>query len=156
VTTRDSGVYSYDPDYQQWHEDLFGPLVGRKIEAVWVDCEEQKYLHFATDQGPIYYGTSGSCCSETWFADIFGVEALLEGGPILKVEVAPDKTKVRDGRSRQQVDEIYGFTLTTSHGRCDIAFRNSSNGWYDGSIVLSPNLPAHRVPWQRITGDWSA
>ena len=63
---------------------------------------------------------------------------------------------VDDGRRRQEVDEAYGYTLTTSKGYCDIIFRNPSNGYYGGGIdkgEVMITLPPHMM---RITDDYKA
>lgn len=126
-------------------------LIGRTVERLLVSAD-QWTLAFDTDQGIIAYQTDADCCSETWFADILGVENLI-GATISEVEdVDMVWYPVKDGRSRQDIDEAYGWKLITSKGRTDIAVRNSSNGYYGGRIGLyTGNLPEGM---KEITSDW--
>ena len=102
----------------------------------------------------IAYDAWGDCCSETWFADITGVGALIGGTVQTADEVSMDGYNVEDGRTRQECDEAYGYKLTTDKGYADIVFRNSSNGYYGGSIeLLKRELPEGMIA---ITDDWQA
>ena len=128
-------------------------LIGKKITELRIN-EDQSVLAFYTDQGVIAYETYGDCCSETWFADITGVSALLGGTVQTADEVSMDGYNVEDGRTRQDFDEAYGVKLTTDKGYCDIVFRNSSNGYYGGSIWrLMREMPDGMTA---ITDDWHA
>lgn len=51
-------------------------LIGHIIRALYVAPGEEQ-LAFVTDTATITYGTDADCCSETWFADVLGVNALL-------------------------------------------------------------------------------
>ena len=128
-------------------------LIGKKITGLRIN-EDQSVLAFDTDQGVIAYDAWGDCCSETWFADITGVGALI-GGTVKTVAcVNMNGYNVDDGRCRQDVDEAYGYKLTTDKGYADIVFRNSSNGYYGGSIeLLKRELPEGMIA---ITDDWQA
>ena len=87
-------------------------LIGKKIAGLRIN-EDQSVLVFDTDQGLIAYDAWGDCCSETWFADITGVSALLGGTVQTADEVGMEGYNVEDGRTRQQYDEAYGYKLTT-------------------------------------------
>ena len=128
-------------------------LIGKKITGLRIN-EDQSVLAFDTDQGVIAYDVWGDCCSEAWFADITGVGALIGGTVQTADEVSMDGYNVEDGRTRQDVDEAYGYKLTTDKGYADIVFRNSSNGNYGGSIeLLKRELPEGMIA---ITDDWQA
>lgn len=128
-------------------------LVGKKITELRISAD-QSVLAFYTDQGVIAYETYGDCCSETWFADITGVSALLGGTVQTADEVSMDGYNVEDGRTRQDFDEAYGVKITTDKGYSDIVFRNSSNGYYGGSIWrLMREMPDGMAA---ITDDWHA
>jgi hypothetical protein len=128
-------------------------LIGKKIAGLRINAD-QSVLVFDTDQGVIAYDAWGDCCSETWFADITGVSALLGGIVQTADEVSMDGYNVEDGRTRQEYDEAYGVKLTTDKGYADIVFRNSSNGYYGGSIgLLKRELPEGMTA---IEDDWHA
>lgn len=127
-------------------------LVGRTINRVFVS-EDEEFLKFETDVGLITFHACGDCCSESWFADILGIDALLDGKVRSVDEIPLPNYNLNDGRCRQDVDEVYGYCIRTNHGSAVIAFRNSSNGYYGGSVERSRELPNI---WSEITKDWSA
>ena len=108
-------------------------LVDKVIRLLKVN-DDQSVLVFDTDDGAIVYETEGDCCSETWFSDILNISNIINETVIAvrKLEL-PD---VEDDRSRQEYDRVYGFALDTKKGSCEVIFRNSSNGYYGGSIDL--------------------
>jgi hypothetical protein len=128
-------------------------LLGKTITTVSVN-DDQSILVFGTNDGPVAFYAEGDCCSESWFADITGFDALL-GGTVAEIEeVSMEGYNVEDGRSRQDCDEVYGYKIKTDKGHSTIAFRNSSNGCYGGWLgdhtgPLPENLTS-------ITDDWSA
>lgn len=128
-------------------------LTGKNIIGLSVS-DDQHYLSFQTNAGPITFIVEGDCCSESWFADITGVNALI-GGTVNGVEiVSMEGYNVDDGRGRQEEDAVYGYKILTDKGYADIVFRNSSNGYYGGWLEeFSGDAPANMMP---ITADWSA
>lgn len=136
-----------------WAETNMKELCGTTISRVRVSGD-QRILSFETDRGAITYCAEGDCCSQSWFADIIGVDALI-GGLVRDVEeIAMDFYNVKDGRCREEHDEAYGYRITTSKGRVKLAFRNSSNGYYGGWLKLHEG-PLEE-PMTEITDDWSA
>lgn len=150
-------------------------LVGKTIKELYVS-EDQSLLKFVTDKGDMIYETDADCCSETWFADIIFNWQFFKG-PITEVtelEVPEWLTRLvnKDGRSRQEYDEVYGYNLKqastngpyySSNGTsCDIIFRNSSNGYYGGGCGLMDQSrdwskkKLEETEWTQITEDWQA
>lgn len=130
-------------------------LVGQEVKGLYV-CEGEYLLAFQVDSGYIVLEVSGECCSESWFADITGVDQIL-GGTVTDVEYV-EAEDVLDDRTRQSYDLCYGIKLKTTRGYADIVFRNSSNGYYGGSVdrgCLLPALP-DGIAWSEITDEWSA
>jgi hypothetical protein len=127
-------------------------LIGKTITALRVN-EDQSFLVFDhPDGGSTIYQTYGDCCSETWFADITGVTALIGGTVVEVAEV--EMNEVDDGRTRQESDAFYGVKLRTEKGVADIVYRNSSNGYYGGSIYLYLDVMPDDLT--SITDDWGA
>ena len=131
-------------------------LAGFKVTALSVS-EDEGTLYLQGDGLYVQVNTEGDCCSETWFADITGVENLV-GRHIASFELVemPESYNVDDGRTRQESDEAYGIKITTDAGYCDIVYRNSSNGYYGGSVSLSIHEGAAPTNAHPITDDWSA
>lgn len=136
-------------------------LVGKTITALYLDNQlSDDRLIFETDQGQLVWDTYSDCCSETWFADIVGVFALI-GGTVTEVsEVSLEVLtphQLDESRTRQDYDSIYGYKLKTDKGYADIIFRNSSNGYYGGSCFINTNAPhVDTSTLKQITDDWSA
>lgn len=128
-------------------------LTGLKIKKVLMEKGESRIV-FVTDKRNIGYSTYGDCCSETWFADIIGTDALIDG-TVSSVEniVVADKD---DGRSRQEHDDFMGIKITTDKGSCEIIYRNSSNGYYGGDITSAEVGCSEPDDYASITEDWSA
>ncbi len=138
-------------------------LIGHLIRALYVSPGEEQ-LAFVTDKATITYGTDADCCSETWFADVLGVNALL-GATVTAVEdlqLPAGYDAQTDGRTRQEEDDVYGHTIVTDRGRCTVIYRNSSNGYYGGNLtgptITEPAAAPSSSPmaWRQITDDWSA
>ena len=125
------------------------------VREIYISEDDHILTFICNLGGQKSYITEGDCCSETWFADIIGVENLLEA----MVEQIRENFEIHhpenDGRCRQEVDSIYSYTLRTKKGDCDIIFRNSSNGYYGGSIISLP-VAQDVTRMIRITEDWQA
>jgi hypothetical protein len=130
-------------------------LVGKTIQAIWIDGDEQGYLSFDTNDGQFRYVAQGDCCSESWFYHILGADALLGHTVTSVVEVdMPDPT---DGFSRQEVDQLYGINIRTDVGMADVEFRNSSNGYYGGWVEFMEDTPIpDSVRMVQVTEDYTA
>lgn len=126
-------------------------LIGSVVNSVYIS-EDQQIMVFDTSNGIFAYETEADCCSETWFADLVGLQALI--GSKITGCVEATVQSVEDGRSRQDIDTVYGYKIETARGVCDIVFRNSSSGWYGGSICLLDPIVV-KSELTRITEDWS-
>lgn len=135
---------------------LLDGLIGKRVTALFVSQGEED-LKFVTDDGDVKISTEGDCCSETWFADITGVDRLLNCTVQQVQDLEPDGYNVEDGRGRQEYDQAYGVRISTDRGDCDIVFRNSSNGYYGGCLAEFWNYPGREErKWREITDDWQA
>lgn len=130
------------------------PLIGATVVALSVSDGEER-LCLTLDNGRYLIGSlEADCCSQSWFADITGVDALL-GGTIAHAEEVDEK-ECEDGRTRQEYDRVYGIKVTTNKGYCDIVFRNSSNGYYGGWLIGFEETTVAPEDFVPITDDWSA
>lgn len=133
-----------------WEEPM-KTLVGHTIRAIHMQKGESRII-FETNGGRLAFETDGDCCSETWFADIVGVGALI-GGEVRTVDSIGLPTP-EDERTRQEIDEAYGIKITTDQGVADIIYRNSSNGYYGGSCGPTTDISIDDTV--EITEDWQA
>lgn len=140
-------------------------LLGRTIRSVEVN-DDETLLRFQCDGGAVTFEVYGECCSTSWFADLVGYAALidslvtetraveLEEGKAPPSGVPSSESLTASGRSWQEEDKLYGYVITTERGRCTVAFRNSSNGYYGGDLRLSDRGAGAK--WRTIVDDWSA
>lgn len=132
--------------------DVTKALVGKTIKEIFIN-EDQSVLVFVTDGGDVILQAEGDCCSESWFADLLGVDCLLGQIVTAVEEVEMPDYNVEDGRGRQEEDQAYGYRFTTARGYADLIFRNSSNGYYGGWLELASSRPQILTA---ITADWKA
>jgi hypothetical protein len=130
-------------------------LVGQKVLSIEVDSGDQHCLRLTTDKGITIFETEGDCCSETWFADIIGVDQLIDRTILSALLVDMDVPDRIDSRSRQESDQFYCLKLTTEWGVADIIFRNSSNGYYGGNLNIIDELPGG-IEMIKIVSDYTA
>lgn len=127
-------------------------LVGKIITEVALSNDKED-IRFTDEQGNFYcYHAYADCCSESWFSDIIQLHDLLGN---LVVEVIEKEEEKDLPGTRQDVDTLYGYTLKTVQGYCDINFRNSSNGYYGGNCFYAV-YPTYNVSYIPVTGDFSS
>lgn len=131
-------------------------MLGEYVRRVSVSDGEH-YLMFRCRNVTITYATYGECCSETWFADITGLDNL-RGQTVTGVRILDVDLPEGDTRTRQESDQVYGYRLATRKGDCDIIFRNSSSGYYGGELVLvsSATSLSGETFTEITTDEWSA
>lgn len=107
-------------------------LIGKTIGAVYVsDC--RSYIRFVDTESNNYdYHMYGDCCSESWIEHQSGLTNLV-GKTVTEVE---ERTLGEVAATRQEVDVLYSITITAPEmwEPAIIEFRNSSNGYYGGSV----------------------
>lgn len=138
-----------------YSHEFWDAVVGKEVVAVDVARAERALRFRCGDGTTVVWEAEADCCSETWWADGFSLNALR--GAVVReagsVEL-PDYD-VNDGRGRQEDDEVYGVRIATDKGEAKLAFRNSSNGYYGGWAALAED--GDRFEWREITGnEWSA
>jgi len=110
-------------------------LVGKTIVAVLL-ADDRGAIRFVLDDGTdIIARCDGDCCSHTWIEDVLAPEAAIG-----KVHAADDmslpeefRVPTKTGNYEEEM-AYYGFFIETDKGRCTLAYRNSSNGYYGGSL----------------------
>ena len=137
----------YDPsgyDRERSFPSLQAALLGRSVSSVrleWSDAGYEKgptRLIFETLTGPVVLLAEGQCCSISWFESIDDPAALL--GTIYAIRHldlphrdSPDPTN-DDGESESRA--YYGLKISTEKGSAVIDYRNDSNGYYGGYVIV--------------------
>jgi hypothetical protein len=109
-------------------------LVGKTITGIKI-ADDRQALMFQTPQGDCVVHTDADCCSYTWIEHI-ELPALGFPAVVSKVE----DINMPDGAashfySDSDVLAYYGCKITTDKGEIVIDYRNSSNGYYGGSLT---------------------
>jgi hypothetical protein len=110
---------------------------GRLIDVRW----SQGDITVVTDKGTLTMTAYGDCCSSSWFESV-EVDPGLEGSVVIKVdqEADPRPDWVETPSKVEEYEECiqyYFGTIYTDKGRITWEMRNSSNGYYGGSILDS-------------------
>jgi hypothetical protein len=93
------------------------------------------YVTFHTTEGNINAAAEGGCCSHTWVESIEGPKT----GKVIAVE--DTKLRSEDYDEDGDVIQFYSFKVTIEgKGYLDIEYRNSSNGYYGGSLHFSDKV----------------
>lgn len=106
------------------------PLIGKRVTAVYI-ADDKEALKFDIEGAePVIARVDADCCSQTWVETVETPEHLL--GTVTAVEDVP----MPDLGSPDEFDVIayYGCKIHTEKGSCLIDYRNSSNGYYGGSL----------------------
>lgn len=105
-------------------------FVGKTINALKIAADKQALL-FQCSDGEHIVRVDGDCCSHTWIEHIelpaLGFPALVTAVEHLSLD---KETKDNDG----DCIAFYGCKISTDRGEIVIDYRNSSNGYYGGSI----------------------
>jgi len=129
-------------------KDSIEYLLRKKVESIFIDSEEQRYLKIITGRNVFVFEAVGDCCSESWFADLTGIQSLI-GSTITRIEeVRLDE--VDNSRTRQDVDEGYSIKIKSTGGYAEIVYRNSSNGYYGGYLNVISEEPKD-IKWMELT-----
>lgn len=106
------------------------PLMGKTITEIKI-ADDKMALLFITTDGDIIAQTDGDCCSHSW---VEHVELPTELPA--KVTSCTDLGMNKEDESNQEHEclRFYGYKIVTDKGDIVIDFRNSSNGYYGGSI----------------------
>lgn len=111
---------------------MVNTLIGKTIVSVKIADDKEAMLFVADSGENLIVRVDADCCSNTW---IESVEMPALGLPfkILACE------GLDMNREPEEIDydyiQFYGAKITTDKGDMVLDYRNSSNGYYGGSIV---------------------
>lgn len=106
-------------------------LIGQDILSVETNADHTSIRFIVAGREPLVYYADGDCCSGSWIEHIEGVDRLVgvvKAVPDLDLPGVPDEG--------DNVIQVYGYGITTDKGTAVIDFRNESNGYYGGSLIL--------------------
>lgn len=124
-------------------------MKGRAIAAVHLDKSKDRITFQFADGGSQVFGVEGDCCSHSWIEhlemppNVTGatVTAIEEGGTVDATDddaLNPRRPPYYEGdvtRREHECLKVYNTTFRTDRGDIVLEFRNSSNGYYGGSLT---------------------
>lgn len=134
-------------------------LDGKTITGVDL-AEDKEAIRFTVEGGePVVAKCDADCCSHTWVEHI---ELPALGFPATVQAVAPlDLPGSVDDHPEHDCLQVYGLKIITDKGDLIIDYRNSSNGYYGGSLewpgehfyggVFGQNVSEEK--WQPVKAD---
>lgn len=106
-------------------------LLNQVVEHVYVNDDNTLIVFKTQDDKLFAYRAYGDCCSHSWINTLTGLANLLDR-PVQKVTL--NKELRDEANDNGNVIKYYGVTLETIKGFVDLEYRNSSNGYYGGSL----------------------
>lgn len=126
---------------------MLSELVGKKITGLKVS-DDKETIVFVTPDQEIWYVANGECCSSSWIEHINGYLNLM-GQVVERCEESEGPAYTSDG----DLIQIYRDILKLSDkSTFEIEYRNSSNGYYGGSLDLS--VPSRGTSLTNLIGDF--
>lgn len=112
-------------------------LIGKTIARIQMTADRIA-IRFVLDNGDAIGAVcDADCCSSTWIEDVIAPEAALES-PVLcagDIELPEEFRTPSKTENYEEEMKYYGFFIETAKGRCTLAYRNSSNGYYGGWLT---------------------
>lgn len=124
-------------------DKLKNSLIGKTVIGVTATLDD---IVFHTDWGDVLWKTEGDCCSQSWIEHFdVPVGRVVEVRSIEMPSSDVEHTAREDAMDRiQDSTQIYGIEIRTDKGTGQIEFRNSSSGYYGGSMELASS-PGHEI-----------
>lgn len=108
-------------------------LIGKTIEKLTRDADKETFRFHLSDGSSITWVALGDCCSHSWVEHISGV-VFLFGASVRSVEDTDLGELPPAEPDQYEVISRYSYKITTDKGVCEFELRNSSNGYYGGSL----------------------
>lgn len=96
---------------------------------------------FNTSMGNHWFAIFGDCCSTSWIEHISGVDFLLDA-VIKQIDI---ESEILEKLDEGGITEATFYKITTDKGSATIEFRNSSNGYYSGSLEPFKEYPPRKT-----------
>lgn len=119
----------------------FKELIGCVIDEVYLNNNRDEVYFKVGHDSWLKYSADGYCCSNSWFESVdVPSEKPMKVFEVLEREMPKDSW----GEGGHECVAFYGWSIVTNQGYLDVEMRNSSNGYYGGSVrfcgKLSPEL----------------
>jgi len=118
----------YDPNYDY----DFKELIGKKV--IRCDASPECIYFYLSDRTIHRYTANGDCCSHSWFENFYEIN---EANNFSVMGIKEIKLEIHGATKTPYSEEEMEYTnwvLKTDIGYLNIEMRNSSNGYYGGSV----------------------
>lgn len=139
-------------------------LKKKVIESLEITPDKRHLKFNILGENPKVFFAYGGCCSNSWFESLNGFENLI-GFKVLEIIEKPETSNREEDEDLDKLIRYYGFSFKTERGFCDLEMRNSSNGYYGGSILsaenysntkyFNPDYEAPKEPFQKVEKDFN-
>lgn len=106
-------------------------LVGKVLTAIYLASDKEAIKFEIEGADPLVVRCEGDCCSHTWIEHL-ELPALGLPATVTAVEDLDMKKEPTDNDG--DYIQFYGCKVVTDRGEIVIDYRNSSNGYYGGSL----------------------
>ena len=127
-------------------------LVGKIITAIYLSKDKCDIrFDIAEQDAPIIANSYGECCSSTWIENVENPEFAVDS--VVATAEEMELNKPAEENSEFDYLQFYGFKIETAKGTCVIDYRNSSNGYYGGSLIFprdDDRPDTRKYEWDKI------
>lgn len=123
-------------------QEIIKKMVGQKIDSICLS-PDKKHIVFNFKNGLSIHGSVyGDCCSNSWIEHLEMPENI-EGSTLLGVQ---DSDSIKQNHPEHDEEnggdsiEVYNTSFKTDRGEIILEYRNSSNGYYGGSLELQEKV----------------
>jgi hypothetical protein len=121
-------------------------MVGRKLSTVVLNKSRGRIVFKFADGCSQTFGVEGDCCSCSWIEHL-EMPGNIDGATLLSVDDSGPITSDHDEHDGEGPEfiQVYNTRFATDRGEIVLEFRNSSNGYYGGSLTDEG--------WEEVTRD---
>lgn len=144
-------------DFDLWGIDK-AALVDRVILGATLSEDKTALILQLDHSEEAVFQTEGDCCSSTWIEHLTVPGDIRYGGRFMGFtsgSPVPTEDQHEHGNGDDYYESLayYGLAIRTTRGEIIVDYRNSSNGYYGGSIH-GPTI--RKCPRPSPFGDWNA
>lgn len=140
---------------------VFTGLIGKRINGIFVNGEQDQVLFRTTEGRYLGFATSGDCCNTVYINHLCGANVVGEGNSFDLLRGAL-VTRAEDKGWSENVTDVEGwsvtqdgfFTITTDRGFIDFEVRNEHNGYYGGHVTELDEQDIDMSEFQELREDF--
>lgn len=106
-------------------------LAHKTLDSVTVSDDKEKLVFTLVDGRTITFEAEGDCCSSTWIEHIIVPPDI--AGAVVTGVTEQDMGQFEDEKEYATI-KVYQTSFVTDRGEIVVEYRNSSNGYYGGSL----------------------